>query len=100
MPLTNEKNNLFIISQNKSVNFPKIDNMMESYYIPYGNSKHTLADIEIYCSDIVYIRKKISDMWKDTSNIDYLSDICSAIYKEREIEENLLDTIDLYNYMM
>ena len=99
MSLTKEKEELLSMAAEADETFPTINQQEDSYYIEYNDSKHYNGVLSEFNSDYSIIRNNISMLWSDT-NKQYVSTICSAVYKTKENEDSILEAIDLYNYMM
>lgn len=104
MSLTNElnveKENIYNKAQELKVDFPKVDKSVESYYVPYGDSKHSDSTVMEYSSDIPVLRKGIASLWKGTPMEGYMGDVLSAMLKCKDSEDSILEAIELFNYMM
>lgn len=100
MSLIKEKEELLIVSAEQGDSFPIINPREESYYVRYNDSKHYNGILCVYSSDYSIVRNDISMMWNDTHNKQYISTLCTSMYKTKENEDSILEAIDLYNYMM
>lgn len=73
-----------------------------SYFIPYLNSRHFGASIELYDTTEIYdVRKRMKEIYEgDELAEKYFSVLIASLYKTREVISNNVTPLELFNYMM
>lgn len=104
MSLTREKEKLYEIASgfDGARAFDGIDAARETYYIPYGQSRHGSAVLEYYdAREPGDLRARLLELWNENEDMKAVIPVILAAYQKSKTKgTNYLREMEVYNYMM